>query len=164
MPLDTLPRRPGLSNRIRRHQAVCADCGSSTTLPFRPTQGRPVYCSECFKTRSGRHSSPSAPPTGETLAPSRSSGGGSPGGSLTGATAFADMDLKPATMSALSRMNISDPTPIQANSIPLLLAGRDLDRAGTYRVREDLGIRSPLGRTVRSIGPEGPSVSACAHP
>ena len=126
MPLDTLPRRPGLSNPIRRHQAVCADCGSSTTLPFRPTQGRPVYCSECFKTRSGRHSSPSAPPTRETFATSGSSGGGSPGVSLTGATAFADMDLKPATMSALSRMNISDPTPIQANSIPLLLAGRDL--------------------------------------
>ena len=28
--------------------AVCASCGKETTLPFRPTQGRPVYCRECF--------------------------------------------------------------------------------------------------------------------
>jgi CxxC-x17-CxxC domain-containing protein len=29
--------------------AVCAGCGKETTLPFRPTQGRPVFCRECFK-------------------------------------------------------------------------------------------------------------------
>lgn len=28
--------------------AVCSSCGKETTLPFRPTQGRPVYCRECF--------------------------------------------------------------------------------------------------------------------
>jgi CxxC-x17-CxxC domain-containing protein len=28
--------------------AVCSGCGKETTLPFRPTQGRPVYCRECF--------------------------------------------------------------------------------------------------------------------
>jgi CxxC-x17-CxxC domain-containing protein len=28
--------------------AVCSECGKQTTLPFRPTQGRPVYCRECF--------------------------------------------------------------------------------------------------------------------
>jgi CxxC-x17-CxxC domain-containing protein len=28
--------------------ATCAGCGKETTLPFRPTQGRPVYCRECF--------------------------------------------------------------------------------------------------------------------
>jgi CxxC-x17-CxxC domain-containing protein len=26
----------------------CASCGSETTVPFRPTQGRPVYCRACF--------------------------------------------------------------------------------------------------------------------
>ena len=29
--------------------AVCAGCGKETTLPFRPVQGRPVFCRECFK-------------------------------------------------------------------------------------------------------------------
>lgn len=26
----------------------CARCGVSTTVPFYPSQGRPVYCRECF--------------------------------------------------------------------------------------------------------------------
>jgi CxxC-x17-CxxC domain-containing protein len=28
--------------------AVCSGCGKETVLPFRPTQGRPVFCRECF--------------------------------------------------------------------------------------------------------------------
>ena len=36
------------------------------------------------------------------------------------------MALKPASRAALSRMDISEPTPIQEKSIPLLLAGRDV--------------------------------------
>ena len=27
---------------------TCAGCGQQTTIPFRPTQGRPVFCRECF--------------------------------------------------------------------------------------------------------------------
>lgn len=26
----------------------CALCAADTTVPFRPTQGRPVYCRDCF--------------------------------------------------------------------------------------------------------------------
>ena len=29
-------------------EAVCASCGRGTTVPFRPTHGRPVYCRDCF--------------------------------------------------------------------------------------------------------------------
>jgi CxxC-x17-CxxC domain-containing protein len=32
-------------------QAVCSQCGKQTTVPFRPTQGRPVFCRECFRER-----------------------------------------------------------------------------------------------------------------
>ena len=28
--------------------AECARCNSSTTIPFYPSQGRPVYCRKCF--------------------------------------------------------------------------------------------------------------------
>jgi len=31
--------------------ATCSQCGKETTVPFRPTQGRPVYCKECFQAR-----------------------------------------------------------------------------------------------------------------
>ena len=30
------------------HPAVCAQCGTDTTVPFRPRGDRPVYCSDCF--------------------------------------------------------------------------------------------------------------------
>jgi CxxC-x17-CxxC domain-containing protein len=31
--------------------ATCSQCGKETTVPFKPTQGRPVYCKECFQAR-----------------------------------------------------------------------------------------------------------------
>lgn len=40
------------------HRAVCADCHQSCEVPFRPKEGRPVYCKECFsKHKPGRDSS-----------------------------------------------------------------------------------------------------------
>jgi CxxC-x17-CxxC domain-containing protein len=32
-------------------RATCSQCGKETTVPFRPTQGRPVFCRECFQSR-----------------------------------------------------------------------------------------------------------------
>ena len=31
------------------HDAVCASCGNQTQVPFEPSQGRPVYCEDCFR-------------------------------------------------------------------------------------------------------------------
>lgn len=33
------------------HEAVCAECGATTTVPFKPTQGRPVLCRDCFRNK-----------------------------------------------------------------------------------------------------------------
>lgn len=30
---------------------VCSQCGKETTVPFKLTQGRPVYCRTCFQQR-----------------------------------------------------------------------------------------------------------------
>ena len=30
------------------HDAICANCGKPTQVPFQPREDRPVYCSECF--------------------------------------------------------------------------------------------------------------------
>jgi len=30
---------------------TCSACGKETTVPFKPTQGRPVFCKECFQSR-----------------------------------------------------------------------------------------------------------------
>jgi len=31
------------------YDAVCAECGKPTKIPFKPINGKPVYCSECFE-------------------------------------------------------------------------------------------------------------------
>lgn len=30
------------------HEVTCAECGVATTVPFKPTEGRPVKCRDCF--------------------------------------------------------------------------------------------------------------------
>lgn len=37
----------GIRQRIEV-QVNCARCGETTTVPFYPSQGRPVYCRSCF--------------------------------------------------------------------------------------------------------------------
>jgi CxxC-x17-CxxC domain-containing protein len=39
------------SSRPQRQMfpAVCAQCGKDTEVPFQPREGRPVYCSDCYK-------------------------------------------------------------------------------------------------------------------
>lgn len=32
--------------------AVCDQCGANCKLPFRPTSGKPIYCSKCFEGKS----------------------------------------------------------------------------------------------------------------
>jgi CxxC-x17-CxxC domain-containing protein len=33
--------------------ATCSSCGNEARVPFRPTNGKPVYCSDCFRTQRG---------------------------------------------------------------------------------------------------------------
>ena len=33
------------------HKATCADCKKECEVPFKPTEGKPVYCRECFAKR-----------------------------------------------------------------------------------------------------------------
>ena len=32
-------------------EVVCASCGVTTTVPFKPTGARPVYCRDCYRTQ-----------------------------------------------------------------------------------------------------------------
>lgn len=38
---------------VEMHQAICDNCGKSCEVPFRPTSGKPVYCSNCFENQRG---------------------------------------------------------------------------------------------------------------
>jgi CxxC-x17-CxxC domain-containing protein len=45
------PAAAGISRTETRTE--CSECGVSTTVPFKPTQGRPVLCRQCFKNKGG---------------------------------------------------------------------------------------------------------------
>jgi len=49
--LGATPRVPGQGFAKVETRTVCSQCGKETTVPFRPTQGRPVFCRECFQQR-----------------------------------------------------------------------------------------------------------------
>jgi CxxC-x17-CxxC domain-containing protein len=46
--LGTTP--PGAYPKVET-RTNCSACGKETTVPFKPTQGRPVFCRECFQQR-----------------------------------------------------------------------------------------------------------------
>jgi CxxC-x17-CxxC domain-containing protein len=43
------PAAAGISRTETR--TTCSECGIETTVPFKPTQGRPVLCRQCFKNK-----------------------------------------------------------------------------------------------------------------
>lgn len=51
-------RSSGRSNSGDREMfdAVCSNCGKDCQIPFRPSQGRDVFCSRCFDTNQGGES------------------------------------------------------------------------------------------------------------
>ena len=121
MSLERSSTRSLNSSRRQRHKALCASCGRSTTVPFRPTPDRRVYCSPCYQATRKEAPSPGVGPAKEALPPREATARGPLEGS-----SFGSMALSPGTRAAISRMDISEPTPIQAKAIPELLAGQDV--------------------------------------
>ena len=39
---------PRDSERPAMHRATCDHCGKDCEVPFKPTSGKPIYCSSCF--------------------------------------------------------------------------------------------------------------------
>ncbi len=41
--------RNGHTTHRQMFPAICDDCGKETEVPFQPREGRPVYCSDCYR-------------------------------------------------------------------------------------------------------------------
>ncbi|MFH1745845.1 MAG: zinc-ribbon domain containing protein [Planctomycetota bacterium] len=39
----------GMRSQRPSFEVTCSECGAQTTVPFKPTEGRPVYCRDCFR-------------------------------------------------------------------------------------------------------------------
>lgn len=59
--------RPSFGNRprfgdrgdrspVEMHKAICDNCSKECEVPFRPTSGKPIYCSNCFESKRGSDS------------------------------------------------------------------------------------------------------------
>ena len=49
----------GSRGPVEMHQAVCDNCRKSCEVPFRPTSGKPIFCSACFENNRGSEPRPS---------------------------------------------------------------------------------------------------------
>lgn len=56
IPLDDFVSELKLPQKV--FPATCADCKRAFDLPFEPTQGRPVYCRDCYNKRRASRPSP----------------------------------------------------------------------------------------------------------
>ncbi len=45
------PPRGGPREPREEHKATCSECGQECTVPFKPAEGRPVFCGECWKAK-----------------------------------------------------------------------------------------------------------------
>lgn len=54
----------GSRGPVEMHQAICDNCGKSCEVPFRPTSGKPIFCSNCFE---GNRGSDSRRPEGRSF-------------------------------------------------------------------------------------------------
>jgi CxxC-x17-CxxC domain-containing protein len=39
----------GFRQQREMFTTICSECGKETQVPFKPTEGKPVYCRECFQ-------------------------------------------------------------------------------------------------------------------
>jgi len=46
---DFSKRRGKDSRKSSMHQAICDNCGKECEVPFKPTSGKPIFCSNCFE-------------------------------------------------------------------------------------------------------------------
>lgn len=49
------------NKRTEMFDAVCDDCGKDCKVPFKPTSGKPIYCSDCFEKHDDKRSSDRRP-------------------------------------------------------------------------------------------------------
>ena len=56
------PTTVSLTQRQREprpmYEVICSDCGKDSSVPFKPSGDRPVYCKECFSIRKNKGSMP----------------------------------------------------------------------------------------------------------
>jgi len=119
----TITRNIAHGDQRQIYPAVCAICGIDTTLPFKPSHDRPGYCLNCFRSRFQRTQSAD---TDKVIPETKKSIEESIANTLDATDVFPNLTLQDTTRRAIAGMGITTPTPIQEETIPVLLSGRDV--------------------------------------
>ncbi len=119
----TARRRFSRSGDVETYTETCSICQKEAIIPFKPSNGKPIYCEECFhaQLRANKDTGPKKfvlrKPDKMTLP--------TPAVQALGAS-FDDFELDPRLQRAVKAAGYDIPTPVQAATIPMMLNGEDL--------------------------------------
>lgn len=102
--------------------ASCSVCGKEATLPFKPSEQKPVYCDGCFKQQLAAQEKPKRKKfvlrkldkPAQDVVPVKAS------------SSFGKFALDSRLERAIEEAGYETPTPVQAETIPIGLSGRDI--------------------------------------
>ncbi len=116
------PAAAGLSRTETR--TMCSECGVETTVPFKPTQGRPVLCRMCFqgKNRMASQAIATPVPAPRPIPAMATSAAGVPSAATISALTLISTNQDGATMSAASAL-------VAASSMVTASAGSSVSSA-----------------------------------
>ena len=110
------PAAAGISRTETRTE--CSECGISTTVPFKPTQGRPVLCRQCFKNKRPVTAAETAAATGAAApgteaAPPATNGAPPASNGTTAASPLPPVDLAPSQAQASLAVAVAQAPPAE---------------------------------------------------
>ena len=74
---------------------------------------------------------------------------------MTSSSSFASLGLAAPLLRAITDAGYEHPTPIQAQAIPVVLAGRDLRAAAQTGTGKTAGFTLPMLQRLSDVGPDG---------
>ena len=127
---------------------VCAECGKPASVPFKPSNAKPVYCSECFRNRKPGADAPAPAPeiVVETVQPVES-------------IPFGGFNLDSRLERAVTYAGYDPPTAVQSAAIPIALSGRDLIAAAQTGTGKTAAFVLPILHNLIS----GPKTKPCTR-
>lgn len=118
-----ITKRPNKrTGAVEIFKAPCSQCGKDARLRSRPKTNAPVLCADCFK----KQLAPGHTPSVRNTKPAKDEVKPIVLAEPTVGLQFADMNLDETLQQGIKDAGYDTPTPVQAATIPIALAGRDL--------------------------------------
>ena len=153
----TAPAAAGLSRTETRTE--CSECGVQTTVPFKPTQGRPVLCRQCFQAKN--KAAAAAPPAAKVppvVLPSHIVNGSPTVAALTMASVNSSGDKLSVHAAVLAAASMASASPQSSVASAADLASiTGTDKSQSMGIPKELLVSADLGSPeLIAVAPEAP--------